>query len=81
LKLYEYLAAGKPVVATGLPELAGMRPDVVLAAGPQAVVSAVDAALERRSADDIERRQRVAAANTWDTRAGALLELVAGALA
>ena len=26
LKLYEYLAAGKPVVASGLPALAGMEP-------------------------------------------------------
>ena len=30
LKTYEYLAAGKPVVASGLPELAGMEPHVVL---------------------------------------------------
>ena len=29
LKLYEYLAAGKPAVASGLPELLGMEPDVV----------------------------------------------------
>ena len=34
LKLYEYLAAGKPVIASGLPELAGMEPDVALAPDP-----------------------------------------------
>src|SRR5206468_6012611 len=33
LKLYEYLAAGKPVVASGLPELRDMEPDVVLVEG------------------------------------------------
>ena len=45
LKLYEYLAAGKPVVASGLPELAGMEPDVVLVDGPAAFVDAIEAAL------------------------------------
>ena len=44
LKLYEYLAAGKPVVASGLPELAGMEPDVVLVDEAAAFVDAVQEA-------------------------------------
>ena len=48
LKLYEYLAAGKPVVATGLPELEGMEPDVMLVDGTETFVEAVEAALDRR---------------------------------
>ena len=47
LKLYEYLAAGKSVVATGLPELAGREPHVVLARGTDAAIDAVRAALAR----------------------------------
>ena len=81
LKLYEYLAAGKPVVATGLPELAGMEPDVVLAADDEAVVAAIERGLAARTAEDVARRAEIASRNTWETRAGTLLDLVATELA
>jgi glycosyltransferase involved in cell wall biosynthesis len=81
LKLYEYLAAGKPVVATGLPELADREPDVLLVDGVQAFVSAVAAALERVSEDDRARRMALAAKNTWETRTERLLGLVESQLA
>lgn len=82
LKLYEYLAAGKPVVATGLPELAGMEPDVAVVAGDAAsVIVAVEEARGRLGDDDRRRRMALAAGNTWERRAGRLLELVAGELA
>jgi glycosyltransferase involved in cell wall biosynthesis len=76
LKLYEYLAAGKPVVAAGLPELAGMEPDVVLAETPSVFITAVQEALDRDTDADRKRRQQTAARNSWETRAGRLLELV-----
>ncbi len=81
LKTYEYLAAGKPVVATGLPELSGVSPDVALADGIDALVAVVEAGLARQGDDDRERRIRVAAANTWDGRVDRLLGLIAGQLA
>jgi glycosyltransferase involved in cell wall biosynthesis len=80
LKLYEYLAAGKPVVASGLPELEGMEPDVVVASGMRAFVGAIERALSLRQREDIERRMAVAARNTWETRTQRLLELVAAEL-
>ena len=80
LKLYEYLAAGKPVVATGLPELAGMEPHVVVAPGRDAALAAVEAALGSLTDAEREARQAVAAQNTWETRAARLLELVAAEL-
>ncbi len=76
LKLYEYLAAGKPVVASGLPELAGMEPDVVLVDGAAAFVDAINAALGHLSDADRIRRMEVASHNSWETRAGRLLALV-----
>jgi glycosyltransferase involved in cell wall biosynthesis len=76
LKLYEYLAAGKPVVASGLPELAGMEPDVVLEDDAATFVDAIDAALGHLSDADRIRRMEVASRNSWDTRAGTLLGLV-----
>jgi glycosyltransferase involved in cell wall biosynthesis len=81
LKVFEYLAAGKPVVASGVPEVSGMEPDVVLAEGAGAFAAAVAAALERTTPEDQARRQRLAADNTWEGRAGRLLELVAEELA
>jgi glycosyltransferase involved in cell wall biosynthesis len=80
LKLYEYLAAGKPVVASGLPELAGMEPDVVLTSGPGAFARAIEQALAQHGEEQKERRMRVAAANSWETRTERLLALVQGEL-
>jgi glycosyltransferase involved in cell wall biosynthesis len=81
LKLFEYLAAGKPVVATGLPELEGLEPDVVVAHDLEELEDAIASALERTGKADIERRQALAAANTWDVRVERLLSLVATELA
>jgi glycosyltransferase involved in cell wall biosynthesis len=80
LKLYEYLAAGKPVVASGLPELAGMEPDVVLTTGLEEFVAAVESALRLREDGDRRRRVERAARNTWELRTERLLDLVASEL-
>ncbi|MEX2556605.1 MAG: glycosyltransferase [Actinomycetota bacterium] len=76
LKLFEYLAAGKPVVATGLPELKGLEPDVVVAHGLEGVETAVTSALALSDETDVARRQKLAAANTWETRTERLLSLI-----
>jgi len=75
LKVYEYLAAGKPVVATGLPELAELAPHVVLATTASSAVEAVGAALTHEARGATER-QALAARNTWETRTSRLLELI-----
>jgi glycosyltransferase involved in cell wall biosynthesis len=80
LKLYEYLAAGKPVVATGLPELAGLEPHAVLAPDPDAAIAAVEAQLGSLGDRDRDARQAVAAQNTWETRTARLLDIVAAEL-
>jgi glycosyltransferase involved in cell wall biosynthesis len=76
LKLYEYLAAGKPVVASGLPELAGMEPDVVLVDGATTFIEAVQKAADLNGAAERLRRKQLAARNSWEARTGRLLELV-----
>ncbi len=76
LKLFEYLAAGKPVVASGLPELRGMEPDVTVTSGATAFLAAVSEALEIAKPEEAERRQAIAAMNTWDARTARLLELI-----
>src|SRR5262249_30538860 len=67
MKVYEYLAAGLPVVATPLPALEGVA-EIAIAADAPATV----AALERAVADDDDAaraaRSAAAAAHSWDTR-------------
>ncbi|MEX0816680.1 MAG: glycosyltransferase [Gaiellales bacterium] len=81
LKVFEYLAAGKPVVASGVPELAGMEPDVLVCSSAAEFAAGVEAALARTSGEDRARRRALAAENTLDGRADRLLGLVAEELA
>jgi glycosyltransferase involved in cell wall biosynthesis len=76
LKLYEYLAAGKPVVATGLPELAQMEPDVVLVEEAMDFVAEVRKAVDRDAEADRSRRRQLASRNSWEAKTERLLELV-----
>lgn len=79
MKVYEYLAAGLPVVATGLPELAGLGSQVRLADDPGAFVAAVREAL---AADGgVAGRQALARANTWEARTAEMDRLAREALA
>jgi glycosyltransferase involved in cell wall biosynthesis len=77
LKLFEYLAAGKPVVASGLPELRGMEPDVTVVSGGAAFRAAISAARKLLGDEDVRRRREIAQRNTWDDRTSRLLALVA----
>jgi glycosyltransferase involved in cell wall biosynthesis len=81
LKVYEYLAAGRPVVSTLSPPLEALRPFVRVAADPAAFATAlrdeIDADGEARRA----ARRRAVSSETWDARAARVLELVAEARA
>jgi glycosyltransferase involved in cell wall biosynthesis len=76
LKLFEYLAAGKPVVASGLPELSAMEPDVVLTDRAASFIEAVQTALSRNSEAERLRRRQLAAGNSWEKKTDRLLKLV-----
>lgn len=81
LKVYEYLAAGRPVVATPLPELRQFQPLVRLAGDVDGFVAAVEEALaEGEEASAVAARQAMAAANTWDVRVERMLGLIGEAL-
>lgn len=77
LKLYEYLAAGKPVVASGVPDVGGREPDVVLAPDHSTFLAAIESALADERAENAQRRMALAAENTWETRTERLLGLIA----
>jgi glycosyltransferase involved in cell wall biosynthesis len=67
MKVYEYLAAGLPVVATPLPAIKGVE-DVVVAAGVEATIAALDAALASDGAEARAARSARAASHSWDAR-------------
>ncbi len=80
LKLYEYLAAGKPVVSTVPSPNPALVEVVDVVAGAEAFAHALRVAIE--SDDDGRRRQRLAAVagQTWRARADQMLGVVKEAL-
>jgi teichuronic acid biosynthesis glycosyltransferase TuaH len=78
LKTLEYLAAGRPVVATDLPAIRWLGTDLVcVAAEPRLFAERVDCMLrEPGSQRLIERRQAFAAEHSWARRAEDFSELI-----
>jgi len=77
VKVYEYLAAGLPVVATELPEMAQFGDLVRTVDDPGAWVAAICEALEEPADDPLRARRRAfAASQTWDARAAELMAAV-----
>jgi glycosyltransferase involved in cell wall biosynthesis len=83
MKVYEYLAAGLPVIATPLPSLANVE-EVTSAADAAGIVRLLEDELERDSQQRRLERSRAAAAHSWDMRlaeiAAAIEALQASAL-
>ncbi|HAV78539.1 MAG TPA: hypothetical protein DCX53_14415, partial [Anaerolineae bacterium] len=72
VKVFEYLSAAKPVVATSLPELFPMRDTVYLYSSPEEFSSKLEQALQENSNELQEHRLKIARANTWEIRYQAL---------
>ena len=68
VKVYEMLAAGKPVVAVPLPEVAALGSLVRLASRPDEFEREIAAALGERDPALASRRRVFARQNTWDHR-------------
>jgi glycosyltransferase involved in cell wall biosynthesis len=77
VKVFEYLAEGKPVVATPLPELDLLR-DVVTIASPDSFAHAVEDALAADGPSDQDRRREAAHRFTLQDRARRAIELLQG---
>ncbi len=68
LKLYEYLATGRPVVTTPIPAVQDFSEFLYIADNESAFVQAVAQALEETDSESAARRQAVAREHTWDRR-------------
>jgi glycosyltransferase involved in cell wall biosynthesis len=75
MKVYEYLAAGLPVVATPLPALADVA-EVATAPDAQGLAALLDEALAEDTPERRAERSRQAASHSWDRR----LEEIAAAI-
>jgi glycosyltransferase involved in cell wall biosynthesis len=75
LKLYEYLAAGKPVISTPFPLLRQLNGIIDFAETVDEWIEAIRRAI-MEGANGIERRQAEARANTWDTRVAFITEKI-----
>jgi glycosyltransferase involved in cell wall biosynthesis len=76
IKLYEYLAAGKPVVSTPLREVLPFR-GLVRIADRKSFPRAVESALDQSDESMTQERQELAMCNTWDQRIEQILAAIA----
>jgi glycosyltransferase involved in cell wall biosynthesis len=81
LKLYEYLAAGKPIVSVPRAFADDVRPFVRTGADADEWVGAIEESLALDSPERQAARQAVAHDNTWDQRIGQISQLIRRALA
>ena len=77
LKLREYLAAGLPVVATPLPEVARYQHLVHLADGPDEFMREIEAALRNTSDTAAHRRIEAMQGESWEARVTELSTVIA----
>lgn len=68
LKLYEYLAAGRPVVSTVHPEAQEMSEVICLATTPNAFAAQLTRALEEGTPEQQKQRLALAQRHSWDLR-------------
>ena len=80
LKLFEYLASGKPFVATPVPACAEFPRLIRCAQGPEAFLAAVEDALSNDSTALQQERIALARENDWDKRTADKAQWVAGYL-
>jgi glycosyltransferase involved in cell wall biosynthesis len=76
MKVYEYLAAGLPVVATPLPALADVA-DVQTASDAASMAALLDRAISEDSASLRAERSRAASRHSWEQRLGEIAEAIA----
>jgi glycosyltransferase involved in cell wall biosynthesis len=77
LKMYEYLAAGKPIVSMPLPSISQLGRAIAFAQDANEWCIAIKNALNENSHEVVEQRQAIARENTWDQRATLISKLIA----
>lgn len=76
LKVYNYLAAGVPIISTPVPNLDELAEFIHIAGDREAFVAAIERCLENPHAGDDERRRACLERISWSARASKILELL-----
>jgi len=77
VKIYEYLAAGKPVVSRDLPEVRHASDLISLYSTPEEFVAQLRSAVAGDNSDRIRQRQNFAKLHDWSAR----VDVLAGEIA
>jgi|SRR5581483_3282827 len=76
MKVYEYLAAGLPVVATPLPSLRGVD-GIAVADGAEAMAARLAELMAGDTAERRRERSRLASGHSWEARLEEMAEVLA----
>jgi glycosyltransferase involved in cell wall biosynthesis len=76
LKLHEYMATGKPVVATAIPAVKGFRELIYVADDERHFLEQVARALKERDSDMVLRRRACAREHSWDAHVAEKLRII-----
>ncbi len=80
LKLYEYLACGRPVVATDIPAAHAFPGLVHVVRDAAEAVQAIERALAESTPEQVRRRQAAVAEHNWEARVERISALIEAAL-
>lgn len=76
LKLFDYLASGRPIVSTPIAGLEGFDEFVSIGASPYEFADQVTKALVEDAPEKAAKRKAMAASNSWDTRVGQMWSVI-----
>ena len=76
LKLHEYLATGKPVVATSIPAVMPHSDLVWIADGADELEQAIERAMQDNDPDRVAARVALARDNSWEGRVADKLNII-----
>ncbi len=76
IKMYEYMATGKPIVSTACAGFRDLRDLILIAEGPDQFSHCVVEAIKENSQERVDARVRWASEQTWDKRVDAIEKIL-----
>lgn len=80
LKFHEYMASGKPIVTTDLPELRAYKDVINIAKEYSTFERGITRALNENNKDLVEKRVEMAKQNSWEKKIEVMIGLIQGML-
>lgn len=76
IKMWEYLATGKPIVSTAIPEVKKFEDIIYIGKNKYDFLNKVERALEEKGLDKIQKRILTAKQNDWNFRVEKIIDLI-----